>query len=166
MSRVRGTNKLRRTLRRIEPGISQGVKDDVRDIAEAVKWDAVSRAPVDEGDLVRSIDYRLGRDGLTAIIGPGAKAADIARRKKPAGGNVFRAATKGVRLSKANKELLFQFFVGYWNEYGTKGNPRKNIPARPAQPFMRPAWDLNRQWGIDRMRRSVNNALERAARGL
>lgn len=164
MSGIRGTNKLRRTLRRIDPAVTQGIRDDIRDVSEAVKQDAINLAPVDEGDLVRAIDFRIGRDGLTSVIGPGAKAADIAGRKKKSRGNVFAAVARGIRLSRSNRDLLFEFFKGYWIEFGTKGNASNNIPPQSARPFMRPAWQLNRGFGVQRMRQSVSKALRKVSR--
>lgn len=159
-SRVTGVNRLRKTLRRVDPEIGAEVREAVRESAEAITLDAVRFAPRDEGDLVRAIDYQLGRDGFTAVIGPGAKAAEIARRRA---GSPFALAGSAVRLSRSNRHLLYQFFKGYWAEFGTKGG--NGVPPQPARPFMQPAWDLNRPYAVKRTQGAVRNALERAARG-
>lgn len=164
-SGIKGINKLRKTLRRIEPELQEPVRQAVKNTAEAIKQDAIMLAPIDEGDLVRSIDYKIGRDGFTAVVGPGAKAAEIARSK---GGSAF--ATRDLRgeiikMSAANKHLLFQFFKGYWHEFGTKGSPERNIPPLPARPFMNPAFFLNEEYGKQQVRAAVKQALERASRG-
>lgn len=164
-SGIRGINHLRRTLRQIEPEISDGVRAAILNTAEAIKQDAIAGAPIREGDLVRSIDYKVGRDGFTAVIGPGAKAAEIARSR---GGSPFATQDrKGeiIRMSAANKKLLFQFFKGYWHEYGTKGSPKHNIPPLPARPFMQPAYLLNESYGKAQIRAAVKAALEKASRG-
>lgn len=164
-SGLRGINKLRRTLRRLEPEVQDLVKVAIVNTSEAIKQDAIAGAPVDEGDLVRSIDYKIGRDGLTSVIGPGAKAAEIARSK---GGSAFATQDrKGeiIRMSASNKALLFQFFKGYWHEYGTKGSPDHGIPPLPARPFMNPAYLLNEAYGKAQVRAAVKAALERASRG-
>lgn len=164
-SGIKGLNELRRTLRRIEPELQQPIQTAIHNTAEAIKADAIAGAPVDEGDLVRSIDYKIGRDGFTAVIGPGAKAAEIARSR---GGSAFATRTrKGevIRMSATNKNLLFQFFKGYWHEFGTKGSPEHNIPPLPARPFMTPAYLLNEEYGKAQVRAAVKAALDKASRG-
>lgn len=164
-SGIRGINKLRRTLRRIEPELQDPIRTAILNTAEAIKQDAIAGAPIDEGDLVRSIDYKTGRDGFTAVVGPGARAAEIVRRRS---GSPFATRTRQglvIRLSAANKNLLFQFFKGYWIEFGTKGSPKHNIPPLPARPFMNPAYLLNEEYGKAQVRAAVKAALDRASRG-
>ena len=159
-SGIRGLAKLRRTLRRIEPEATVGLKKALRDGAEAIKRDAQALAPRDEGDLIAAIDATISRDGFTAVIGPGAKAVNAERA-------AGRAASRGkvVILSSANQELLFQFFKGLWFEFGTKGDPKRNVPPLAAQPFMGPAYDLNAAWIKNNARRELAKALQRAAAG-
>jgi HK97 gp10 family phage protein len=155
-----GVNKLRRTLRRLESETRAGVIEAVVDSAEAVKQDARALVPRDEGDLARSIEVRFGRDKLTAIVGPGAAAAEAVRSKV---GSAFGVRAAGLRLSAAKADALFQFFKGYWIEFGTKGG--NGQPPRPAQPFMGPALDRNRAWAIGRMSEAMRRALRKASRG-
>lgn len=157
-SRVQGVNKLRRTLRRIDPEATEAVRVAIAEGVQAIELDAVQLVPKDTGDLARSIQHKVSRDGLTAIVGPGANAAEIVRRKAGSAFNV-----RGVKLSNKNKELMFQFFKGYWIERGTKGNPKKNIPPQPPRPFMKPAYDMNKQWILGRVKKGIANALAKAA---
>lgn len=164
-SGIKGINKLRLTLRRIEPEMQQPIRQAILNTAEAIKQDAIAGAPVEEGDLVRSIDYKIGRDGFTAVIGPGAKAAEIARSK---GGSAFSTQDRRgeiIKMSAANKKLLFQFFKGYWLEFGTKGLPERNIPPLTPRPFMNSAYLLNEEYGKAQVRAAVKAALDRASRG-
>lgn len=168
-SRVQGTNKLRRTLRRLDSNLTKGIRHVIQQGAQAIEADALALVPVDEGDLARSIEYKLGRDGLTAVVGPAASAAEI---KRKATGSAFgqirrRGKKRGqrVKLSKRNTELYFQFLKGYWIEFGTKGNSQRNIPPQPARPFMGPAFAMNRAWITGRARRALRLALEQASRG-
>jgi hypothetical protein len=167
MSRIRGVNRLRRTLRRAPDEISDGVRQVVRDGAEAVRLDAIAR--VQPTSIKRSIETKYGRDGLTALVGPSAKAADLAARKNQrAGGarSAFGAARRSsVRLSKAKSEELFQFFKAFWYEFGTKGVPSRNIPPQPARPFMRPAMDVNRRYFTEESRRAIRRALDQLSTG-
>jgi len=164
-SGISGTTRLRRTLRRIDPEVTRQVRDVVDEGLQAVVADAIQLVPRDSGDLARSIDYKTARDGLTGVAGPGAQAAEIKRRRSGSAFGVTDRKNRPVRLSKRNKNLFWQFLKGYWIEFGTKGAPEKNIPAQPARPFMRPAWDMNRTWIMGRARKAVARALERASRG-
>lgn len=158
-SRLVGANKLRRTLGRIDKTVTAQVRDAVQDVAEAVKWDAVERAPVDEGDLVRSIDYKLSSDGMSAVVGPGARAAEIVRKKA---GSAFKSRMD-IKISAKTKEGLFQFFKGYWIEFGTKGNRKTGVGKKAPRPFMKPAWDTQSEWAKTRVRVAVNRALKQAS---
>lgn len=162
MSSIRGVSRLRRTLRRIEPEATQELRDTVQDGAQKIHFDALTLVPRDEGDLARSIAYKLGRDGLTAVIGPGAENAKLRKNKANVGHVV---AASGVRMSQANKDLLWQYFKGYWIEFGTKGSPKHNIPPMPAQPFMNPAYLRNRDWIKRDAEKAIEQALEKASRG-
>lgn len=154
-SGFRGVNRLRRTLRRIDPGLMPELKQAVRDGGEAIKQDQIAGAPVDEGDMVREIDAKYGRDGLTVVVGPGAKHV-------PIGKNPFDTTR---RMSAPGKHALVQFFKAYWYEFGTKGNADRNIPPQPARPFLVPAYDMNREWILRNTRKGIRQALKRASRG-
>lgn len=157
-SGLQGVTKLRRTLRRIEPAATEGIRLEIADAAEAIRLDAVSRAPVDEGDLVRSITAKFGRDRLTAVIGPGAKGVLIASRLWA---SPFATRTAGItttQFPKSARRDLFQFFKGYWIEFGTV--------KMAARPFMIPAFEVNRAHFVGRVRERVRVALERASRGI
>jgi hypothetical protein len=162
-SRVEGTTALRKKLRRIDPAIKQEIADVVIAGLEAIKRDAQAMVPVDTGDLRNSIEVQFSkRDGVSGLVGPGAKAAEIVRRKSDSktsfGGWKYR-------LSKKNKAALYEFFKGYWIEFGTKGNAKKNIPAQPARPFMAPAYLKNRAWIAEKARIAVDKVLVRIASG-
>jgi len=148
MSGVSGNKKLRRTLRRVDPVTNSKVAAAIEDTAEKIESAAVAFAPVDEGDLVRSIARKKGRDGLTYVIGPGAKSVKIS--KSP-----FAEAAVGVTGATKSHRLM-QFFKGFWIEFGTR-----NMPARP---FMKPAFDFNRDQGVRDVQRAIKKALEEASR--
>lgn len=153
-SKITGNKKLRRTLRRIDPSATRELHNAIDATAEAIKQDQIAGAPVDEGDMVREIAVKTGRDGLTAVIGPGAKSVSISK-------NPFIEARMGI-ASATKKHRVFQFMKAYWIEFGTKGG--KGSPALPARPFIQPAFDMNREYGLRRIRRSISIALKRASR--
>lgn len=159
---LQNVSSLRRKLRRIAQDAENTIKPVVEEIAEAIKQDAIARAPQDSGDLVRSIDKKLSADGLTAVIGPAIRTAAVARTVR---GSAFANRKLDVKLGAKSKKALFQFFKGYWIEFGTKGAPERNIPPQPARPFMGPAFDVNRDWGMEKIKDEINATLKRAADG-
>lgn len=149
-----GLGKLRKTLRRMEPEINGGVKATIEKGAEAIETDIVINGQSHRitGDMIEAISTKMGRDGMTAVIGPGAKWVSIS--KSP-----FNTAL----VSARNAWGAFQFFKAYWIEFGTKGSPERNIPPQPAKPFVQPAWDANKGWLIREARAAVSNAIRRAS---
>lgn len=140
-----GANKLRKTLRRADPETTKSLRATFAEGAEAIAQDArgiaYSKGIQDQGDMIHSIEVKMGRDGLTAVIGPGAKRVRIS--KSPFNTTLY--------VKDKDKYEAWQFFKGYWAEFGTKGTPDRNIPPQAPRPFMQPAYDLNKQkisWGV------------------
>ena len=161
-SGLQGVTKLRRKLRRIDKEVTQELRDVVSESLDEIERDALGLVPVDAGDLAHSIEVKISSDGFTGIVGPGAKAAEIVRRKA---GSVFAFAGDKINLSAAKKHDLFQFFKGYWIEFGTKGSPEHNIPPQPARPFMTPAYEFNRPRIRERVKAAIDRILQRVANG-
>lgn len=155
---LQGTSKLRRKLRAMEKHVQSGIGDAVEDALKAVQADAIRFVAKDTGETASLIEYKQSSDRLTGVVGPGAKSAAV---KKAAAGSAW--ATRSSKLSKVSKRKLMAFFKGYWLEFGTKGAPDRNIPPQPARPFMQPAWDGNRAWAIDRVKKEVSKQLKRVA---
>lgn len=154
---LQGLDPLRRKLRNMEKVMESGIKPAILAAAQAIMIDAQFRVPVDEGDLQRSITYKISPDGMAAVVGPAAKSAAVAREVR---GSAF-ATRSTVTLGAVSKKDLFQFFKGYWIEFGTKGAPDRNIPAQPARPFMTPAFDVNKEWALAKIKTEVNAQLKR-----
>lgn len=134
-----GINKLRKTLKRLEPDATKEIKTVFARGAEDIWRDAVNNlqsklSGEGHGDLLASVTIKYGRDGLTAVIGPGAKRVTI--NKSPFNTRLY--------VTDSAKHEAWQFFKGYWFEFGTKGYPEHNIPPQPARPFMNPAYDSNK----------------------
>ncbi|WP_296988196.1 HK97-gp10 family putative phage morphogenesis protein [Thalassospira sp. UBA1131] len=68
-SGLRGVNNFRRLLRRLPDEVSQEVRDEVREAAELIEYDAKRLVHKDSGDLAASISHKLGRDKMSAQIG-------------------------------------------------------------------------------------------------
>lgn len=154
---LNGVDSLRKKLRNMEKVAESGIKPAITEILQSITMDAKQLAPKDEGELAASIEYKLSSDGLAGVSGPAAKSAAVATAVK---GSPF--ATRSTKVATdLSKKKLFNFFKGYWAEFGTKGNPARNIPPQPARPFMRPAFDLNSSWGIKKIADAVNAQLKK-----
>lgn len=157
-SSIRGVTKLRKFLRRVEPNIASGVKDAINRAAKTIHFDALKNADRADygkligireyGDMIASIGIKYGRDGLTAVIGPGAEDLHLTGK-----------------TSIRGKEARWNFNKGLWAEFGTKGDPKRNIPRIPPAPFMNPAYEMNAKHIQKDVHRAVEIALERAASG-
>ncbi|MEP3114923.1 hypothetical protein [Nisaea sp.] len=159
-SGLRNVTKLRRKLRRMPDQIEKHVRPALVVVATATAVDAASIVRKNYGDLAASIEPNFSRDGLSALVGPGAKGVKAERRVGRA-----RARGKQLNLSGANQDLLFQAHKGAWIEFGTKGSPSKGIAPHPAYPFMAPAWDMNRSFGIALVRDAIDAALASITKG-
>lgn len=149
-----GMNKLRKTLKRLEPESVKGIKTELASGAESIWMDAVvtlqsKLSGNGYGDLVASMTIKYGRDGLTAVIGPGAKTVTI--NKSPWNTRLY--------VKDKQKHEAWQFFKGYWFEFGTKGYPEKNIPEQRPQPFMQPAYDGNKNRIFKNIQKEISDTL-------
>ena len=130
---LRGMNKLRRKLRHIHELVENETGEVIEEIAEDVALDMRGLTPVDTGTAVQQIDYKVGRDGLSAKIGIRTKA-------------------------RAKLAFYFRFLDG-----GTKGNPSRNIPAMPALHIRERAFDANKEAGIRKVKAAIDRTLHKAA---
>jgi HK97 gp10 family phage protein len=126
--------KFRRLMQRLPDTIANDLTQVIARSAEVVYADAVSRVPVDTGELRGAIGKRVTK--TSAEVGFDSK--KFRRQWKKAG---WRAK-----------------FV----ELGTKGSLKRNIPPMPARPFIRPAFEANKQWIMERHRAAVATALDKA----
>ena len=152
-SSVRGDFKLRGLLRRIGNQMESDLRPAMQKAADLVLETQRQLIPVDTG---------AGRDALTAFVSKSGLDAQI-----------------GLRGKKANRKFFYLKFV----EHGTKGSQGKagknpenktdgenffgyapDIPARPAHPFIRPSYDLNKDEIRKLLSEAIASTLDRAAR--
>lgn len=150
-SGLRGVNSLRRTLRRIEPEAKTELKEAVEQGAEAILQDMIMLVPKDSGDLARLLNKRVARDGTTARIG-------LLTKKQQQDGFYARFLEYGTKGYAAGQ-------TRFAKNSKTTTRVKRNVPARPAQPFIGPAFDLNKDWILERARKGIDLALARAAKG-
>ena len=158
-SRLAGDFKLRGTLRRIHQTMDNEVKVAMQEGANRILESMRDFVPKDTGEGAAALTAFVSKSGLDAQI--------------------------GLRGKKANKRFFYLRFI----EYGTKGyiggkrsgnrNKRAtnktdgshffgkypDIPARPAHPWLRPAYDVNREFVLANIRAAVTRTLKKASEG-
>lgn len=157
-----GVTKLRRTLRRVDPEITSDLKSTVERGAAAIARDMAMMAPRDDGDLSNSIAYKMGRDKLTAIIGPGADRATIRSKGFTAGAIKYTKSGNFTKAYLKDKHARFQLYKALWLEFGTKAGKKGSSPT-PARPFIAPAMDMNRSRIIGEVNTAINKALKKVS---
>jgi HK97 gp10 family phage protein len=152
-SSVRGDFRLRGLLRRIGNQMDTELRPAMQKAADLVLETQRELIPKDTG---------AGRDALTAFVSKSGLDAQI-----------------GLRGKKANRKFFYLKFV----EHGTKGRTGKagknpvnksdgdnffgyapDIPARPAHPFIRPSYDLNKDEIRKILSEAIASTLDKAAR--
>ena len=133
-SRVTGNRRLARVLRRIEPEAREKMKGAMTDAAQAIHADMLVLTPHDTGNLRRLLDWRVSKNGMNARV--------------------------GLVTKKAQREGFYFRFL----DQGTKGAPAKNIPPQPARHIRAQAFDLNKNWALERVNEGIDKALEAAVR--
>lgn len=122
-------------MQRLPSDLSDPIAKVIAESAQAVWADAVQRVPVDTGALRDSIGIRL----------------------TPASAEV------GFDAKKFRKEWKRAGWRAVFIEKGTKGSAKRNIPPMAARPFLRPAFEVNQKWIMERHRKAVAQVLARAS---
>jgi len=134
-SRTELDPRFRRLMQRLPDRMTDEISAEIARSALLVAADASMRVPIDTGALRDSIGVRITKTSAEVGFDP----KRFRRKWKKAG---WRAV-----------------FV----EKGTKGAPGRNIPPMAARPFLRPAFEANRQQILDRHRAAVVRLLGQAA---
>lgn len=156
-SRVLGDFKLRRLLRNIHKTMDNELRPAMQKGADAILETQRQLIPRDSGAAWWGLEAFVSKSGLDAQV--------------------------GIRGAKRQRELFYVKFL----EYGTKGvsgdrrnNGRKrrpsnksdgatwfgkypDLPAKPAHPWLRPSYDLNRDQMVALINKAIASTLRRAA---
>ena len=155
-SRMSGDFKLRKTLRNIHAQLDNELKPAMQEAANRLLATMKEMIRKDTGDGAAALTAFVSKSGLDAQI--------------------------GLRGKKPNERFFYLRFL----EYGTKGytdgkraggrNKRAtnksdgahffgkypDIPARPAHPWLRPAYDVNKEFILASISHAVTRTLARA----
>lgn len=157
---LNGVSSLRRKLRKMEPFVQSGIRPAVTKTLINITETAKVLVPKDSGDLADAIEYKVSADGMAGVAGPSAKNAAVAKVTR---GSAWATRMLSKPIGATSAKRLFEFFKGFWVEFGTKGSPENNIPPMPAQPYMRPAFDMNKDAGVRDIGGAVNMQLKRVS---
>lgn len=155
---LRGASQLRRKLRRLPDEITAETKKEIRDFAEAVRLDAIKLVPKDTGTLARNISKKLARDGLEARVGVlGAKARREAFYAKMVEfGTRPHSTSRGAQLVNVRHRKKARPGAG-------AGGMHPGVPARP---YLFPAFEMNKEYFRNRLRKAIDRALRMASSGI
>jgi HK97 gp10 family phage protein len=155
-SRLSGDFKLRKTLRAIHQTMDNHLKPAMEQAGQRVLATMKELVPRDTGEAAAALSVFVSRSGLNAEIG--------LRGKK----NYRRFfylrflvyGTKGYiggkRAGNRNQRDTVKTDGSHW--FGK----HPDIPARPAHPWLRPAYQVNREVVLADIRAAVNETLRRA----
>ncbi len=136
-SSIQGDFKLRGLLRRIGNEMESDLRPAMVEAANQVLATQQRLIPRDTGEIEQGLEAFVSKSGLDAQI--------------------------GIRGKKDNRH----FFYGRFLEYGTKQYVRGDhaVAARPAHPWLRPSYDMNRDQIATIISRAIEATLRRAAEG-
>ncbi|WP_062391102.1 HK97-gp10 family putative phage morphogenesis protein [Pseudomonas abietaniphila] len=136
-SSIQGDFKLRGLLRRIGNEIESDLRPAMVEAADLVLATQQRLIPRDTGDIEEALEAFVSKSGLDAQV--------------------------GIRGKKDNRH----FFYGKFLEYGTKQYVRNGhtVAARPAHPWLRPSYDMNRDQIAIIISRAIESTLRKAAEG-
>jgi hypothetical protein len=139
----------------------EGIPDEVRrrllptieDLAQAVKAGAVARVPVKTGQLRNSIQYRiLNKQGeVKAIVSP-KRGRRVARAESGFYGIIIEGGAKPHKIRPKNRKRMAFTLPGV----GVVFARGVSHPGIAADPFMRPAYEAQRE----RIRGELTKAVE------
>ena len=134
-SSVQGDFKLRGLLRRIGNEMENDLRPAMVQAANLVLATQQEMIPKDEGDAENALTASVSKSGLDAQI--------------------------GIRGKKKNQKIFYAKFI----EHGTKQYTRGDgvVAARPAHPWLRPSYDMNRDEIQSIISRAIANTLKKAA---
>jgi HK97 gp10 family phage protein len=156
-SRLSGDFKLRKTLRRIHQTMDNELRPAMEESSKQILESMRDLVPKDTGASAAALQAYVSKDGLNAEI--------------------------GLRGKRNNRKFYYLRFI----EYGTKGytggkrsdsrnrrdevktdgshwfGKHPDIPARPAHPWLRPAYQVNREVVLANIHAAVGQTLKKAA---
>ena len=152
-TRLLGLDRLKRKLKRFPAAVEQEIRTAMETGANEIVALAKSLAPVDDGDLQRSIGWTWGDAPEGAMV--------LGKVKSSRSGNLV------ITVYAGGGDAFYARFI----EFGTAPHTNQGRfagsahPGTAAQPFFYPAYRALRRRARSRVTRSVNKAAKRIAAG-
>ncbi|MCK8685364.1 HK97-gp10 family putative phage morphogenesis protein [Pseudomonas umsongensis] len=183
-SRMSGDFKLRKTLRNIHTQLDNELKPAMQEAADKVLATMKQLVPRDSGQAADALEAFVSKSGLDAQIGLRGKRDNqrffylrfLEYGTKGYSGERYRRADKskpgGEHTNNRDKSKM----GGRRNALRARDTKNKSdgsnffgkypdIPARPAHPWLRPAYDVNKEFVLANIRHVITSTLRRAAEG-
>ena len=183
-SRMSGDFKLRKTLRNIHAELDNELKPAMQKAADKLLATMKQLVPRDTGEAAEALKAFVSKSGLDAQIGLRGKRDNrrffylkfLEYGTKGYSGSLYRrndaGAIGGEHTTNRDRSKL-----SGKNRLGRRDTKNKSdgahffgkypdIPARPAHPWLRPAYDVNKEFVLASIRHAVSNTLKRAAEEL
>lgn len=183
-SRMSGDFKLRKTLRNIHSQLDNELKPAMQEAADKVLATMKQLVPRDSGQAAEALEAFVSKSGLDAQIGLRGKKDNrrffylkfLEYGTKGYSGTLYRRkdgdALGGEHTTNRDRSKL-----SGKNRLGRRETKNKSdgahffgkypdIPARPAHPWLRPAYDVNKEFVLASIRHAVSNTLKRASEEL
>lgn len=158
-SRVQGDFKLRRLLRDLNKTMDNELKPAMQAAADIVLDAQRQLMPKDTGEAAAALRVSVARSGLDArvgILGKDQKRFFYVRFLEfGTKGYIGGSRAGGRKRRDSNKSDGANFFGKY-----------PDIPARPAHPWLRPSYQLNRPEIVGLIRDAIASTLAKGARGM
>jgi len=184
-SRMSGDFKLRKTLRNIHTQLDNELKPAMQEAADKLLETMQQLVPRDSGKAAGALTTFVNKSGLNAEIGLRGKKNNqrffylrfLEYGTKGYSGETYRRADKskpgGEHTNSRDKSKM----GGRRNALRARDTQNKSdgstffgkypdIPARPAHPWLRPAYDVNKEFILASIRHAVSNTLKRAVEEL
>lgn len=158
-SYIEGGVKFRRALKRLPEHARVEVSNGLDVSARQMQATAVALVPADTGNLKRLLasPSAIGKREKGLRVEFGFRTRSLARKGWYA--HFVEYGTKGYSAGQ------FRFRGQSRAGLGRYRRVARNVPAQPARPFLRPAFDLNLPGHKRRMKEAVRRAVRKAARG-
>lgn len=155
-SRVVVSPKLRKALRSLPDLVEQEIKPEMEEGGELILADMRLGLPRDSGKGSDALEFKVERGGLRVRIGLLTKRA----RRKAFHLRFIEFGTKGLTGEmrsdgRKRRDSLKSDGTNFFGKY-------PDLPARRATPFMQPAFDINREHLLQKLRESQRRAIARA----
>lgn len=183
-SRMSGDFKLRKTLRNIHTQLDNELKPAMQEAADKVLATMKQLVPRDSGQAAEALEAFVSKSGLDAEIGLRGKKDNrrffylkfLEYGTKGYSGAVYRRndadaigaehTTNRDRSKLSGKNRLGRRETKNKSDGAHFFGKYPDIPARPAHPWLRPSYDVNKEFVLASIRHAVSNTLKRASEEL